>query len=83
MRGTDTELLATVLQLQSSCNGHLIALHTPHLKDACLVAQEIQLVALVKDGTAVGSVVLLDVQARRVGFGKEYASIVLAAQDSL
>lgn len=83
MRRTDTELLTAVLQLQTSCNGHLIALDTPHLEDAGLIVDEIELIALIEYGTTVGSVILFDIQTRRIGLGKEYASIILTAQHSL
>lgn len=64
-------------------NGHLVALHPPHLQNTFGVRQQRIFGALVEDRTAIGTVVLADVQTRRVRLRKEYALVVLGAQNRL
>jgi len=81
--GGHTEFPTTGSHTQPGRDGHLVALHPPHFQDPRIVSLQLQFVPLVEDGTAIGSIVLLDVQARGIRFREEDACVVLATQHGL
>lgn len=56
---------------------YLVTLYSPNLKNSGLYPHQLVPLCLVEDGTTVGSIVVLNVHARRVGLGEECSTVSL------
>lgn len=62
---------------------YLVTLHSPDLQNSGLYPHQLIPLCPVEDGTTVGSIVVLDVHARRVGLGEECSAVSLCTQNLL
>lgn len=80
MGGGDAYLFSRFLNSQVHHQGHLVALHPPYFQNSAQWTEQLKFVGAIEYGTAVRSVVAMDVDAWGVGLGEEQSGVSLRSE---
>lgn len=83
MRGGHANFLIRVTCPEEGRYCHLVTLNTPNFQYPSEVVQQFEAVFFVENGAPIGTIVVVDVETRRVRLWEEHAFVVLGGQNFL